>query len=252
MASRVVDTLLRYGGDLDSGCASTRARLSSDEEVVAYLHSNPFALLVGVICQYGVSAEWAWGVPARLKGRLGHLDPVEIAGKPDAVRDAFRGPPALHRFVNTVPGWVVEAAGKVVAEYGGEAGAIWAGAPRAVEVTRRLRSFPGIGQKKASLAVLVLIRDLHRPIRGLEGSDIAYDVHLRRVFLRTGLARSDDRNEMVSAARRAHPEWPGALHRPAWYVGRRWCHSGLPRCAECVLSSCCPGLVEEGTPVQGP
>ena len=53
----------------------------------------------------------------------------------------------------------------------------------------RLDAFDGIGQKKAAMAVEILERDLRVSIKDLQGSDIAYDVHLRRVFLRTGLAR---------------------------------------------------------------
>jgi hypothetical protein len=38
------------------------------------------------------------------------------------------------------------------------------------------------------MAVEILARDLGIPLREMSGSDVAYDVHLRRVFLRTGLA----------------------------------------------------------------
>jgi len=39
--------------------------------------------------------------------------------------------------------------------------------------------------KKAAMAVEMLERDLGVPVRDMGGSDIAYDVHARRVFLRT-------------------------------------------------------------------
>jgi endonuclease III len=55
------------------------------------------------------------------------------------------------------------------------------------------------------------------------GGDIAYDVHVRRVFLRTGLASRDEVTHMVVVARALNPERPGALDLPAWDVGRRWC-----------------------------
>jgi len=42
-------------------------------------------------------------------------------------------------------------------------------------------AFSGIGQKKAAMAVEILERDLGVTIRELKGSDIAYDVHVRRV-----------------------------------------------------------------------
>ena len=54
----------------------------------------------------------------------------------------------------------------------------------------------------------------------LAGSDIAYDVHVRRVMLRTGLAERDEVNHMVDAARLANPERPGALDLPMWEMLR--------------------------------
>jgi hypothetical protein len=39
--------------------------------------------------------------------------------------------------------------------------------------------------------------------------DIAYDIHVRRVFLRTGLAQWDDLDHMlVAIAREANPDRP--------------------------------------------
>src|SRR6266702_1972385 len=58
------------------------------------------------------------------------------------------------------------------------------------------------------------------PVKNMERGDIAYDVHVRRVFLRTRLADRDDRNHMIAVARQLHPARPGALDLPAWRVGR--------------------------------
>jgi hypothetical protein len=51
-----------------------------------------------------------------------------------------------------------------------------------------------------------LERDLHVPIADLSGSDVACDVHLRRVFMRTGLAEHDNVDHMVAVARSLHPD----------------------------------------------
>jgi endonuclease III len=115
----------------------------------------------------------------------------------------------------------------------------------------RFDEFPGIGQKKAAMAVEILERDLHVPLTDLSGSDIAYDVHVRRVFMRTGLAVRDDVGHMVAVARTLYPQRPGALDNPAWDVGRRWCHRGSPDCASCPLLVACPRLVERGDAVHG-
>ncbi len=70
------------------------------------------------------------------------------------------------------------------------------------------------------MAVEILARDFGIPIHDISGIDIAYDVHLRRVFLRAGLAEHDDVTHMVNVARTLHPERPGALDLPAWDMGR--------------------------------
>lgn len=100
-------------------------------------------------------------------------------------------------------------------EYGGDAERIWNDDPTAEDLRRRLERFQGIGQKKAAMAVEILERQRGTVIRRLEGSDIAFDVHVRRVFLRTGIAERDDQQHMVEAARRLHP-------------GPTWC-ARLPR-----------------------
>jgi endonuclease III len=116
---------------------------------------------------------------------------------------------------------------------------------------QRLDRFPGIGQKKAAMAVEILDRDLGVSIRELDGSDIAYDVHVRRVFLRTGLAEYDDLDHMIDVARRAYPERPGAIDMPAWLIGRQWCHAGLPDCPACVLRDVCPKDIDRANAVRG-
>lgn len=68
------------------------------------------------------------------------------------------------------------------------------------------------------MAVEILERDLKVPIRAMQHSD-AFDIHVRRVFLRTGLAELDDIDHMVEVARLLHPERLGALDDPSWRIG---------------------------------
>jgi uncharacterized HhH-GPD family protein len=216
-----------------------------------FLIANPFAFLLAVIFDQGIIAERAWAAPYELQRRLGHLDPVRIANDPDGLADAIREPPMLQRFIHTIPQWVVAASKRVITDYHGDAGRIWGDRPTADELTTRLEAFQGIGQKKAAMAVEMLERDLKVEIRELHHTDIAYDVHVRRVFLRTGLANRDDRDHMVEAGRRLHPARPGAIDFPMWLVGRRWCRPGVPLCSECPLFEVCPRLVDRAADVRG-
>lgn len=139
----------------------------------------------------------------------------------------------------------------MITDYAGDVANLWRDEPTAVELRRRLEAFPGIGQKKAAMAVEILARDLHKPIQALTGSDVAYDVQLRRVFLRSGLVDTDDPERMISIARALHPERPGALDFPAWDIGRRWCHPQQPACPTCPLNTACARLIERRASARG-
>jgi endonuclease III len=101
------------------------------------------------------------------------------------------------------------------------------------------------------MAAEILARDLGKPLRDMSGGDIAYDVHVRRVFLRAGLAEHDEVNHMVAAARALNPDRPGALDLPAWDTGRRWCRPVNPDCPVCPLNRVCPRLIDKASSVRG-
>lgn len=243
----VVRALLAHGDDL---AGRPPANAAPDPEADAFLRSDPFAFLVAVVLCQGITAERAWSSPWLLRRRLGHLDPVRMVADPEAVRAAIAEPPCIHRYVVNTPRWVVAAAQRVLDDYDGRAAAIWDDEPTATELQRRLQAFDGIGQKKAAMAAEILERDFGVPLREVTGSDVAYDVHLRRVFLRSGLADADDLAHIVDQARRAHPERPGALDLPAWDVGRHWCRPRDPDCPACPLAGACPQLVDAAADVR--
>jgi uncharacterized HhH-GPD family protein len=215
------------------------------------IHEDDFAFLLAVISDMGIKAERAWAIPYELRERLGYLTPQELVADPEPVRAAFQQEPKLHRFVNNVPAWLVQAAQIVLLRYEGDAGRIWSDAPTAAMLRKRLEEFPGIAQKKAAMAVELLARYRGVSLQDLSGSDIAYDVHVRRVFLRTGLAQRDDVKHMVAVARALCPERPGALDTPTWDVGRRWCRPTGPDCVACPLKAVCPRLIDCASHIKG-
>lgn len=250
-AEAVGRALLAHADTLADQLKSGTVPFTPDPVADALIREDPFAFLLAVISDMGIRAERAWALPFLLRTRLGYLSPGGIAANPEAVHAAVQQAPKLHRFVNIVPDWLVQAAHIVLNLYDGDAGRLWSDAPTAVELRRRLEAFPGIGQKKAAMAVEILARDLGKPLRELTGSDVAYDVHLRRVFLRTGLAQHDAVDHMVAVARALYPNRPGALDLPAWDIGRRWCRPVDPDCRTCPLTMACPRLIERGSRVRG-
>jgi endonuclease III len=150
----------------------------------------------------------------------------------------------LHRFKRTVPGWVVSAGVLVRDEYGGRAERIWAPGSHTLDVVERLRMFPGIGRKKSVMATEILRRHLGVELEGEECGQVAYDVQVRRVFLRSGLAAEDTPEAIEEAAARACPEAPGTLDLAAWLIGRETCRPRVPQCDACRLGDVCPRLTD--------
>jgi endonuclease III len=76
-----------------------------------------------------------------------------------------------------------------------------------------------------------------------------FDIHVRRVFLRTGIARYDEQTHMVRRARELNPARPGALDQPAWWLGHEWCRASDPRCSACPIERSCPKLIDRAVDV---
>jgi uncharacterized HhH-GPD family protein len=248
---RIVTALLEFDQSGPDQEGAGPPSFTPDVQANQLIFDDPFAFLLGVIFDQNIPAQRAWQAPYELRSRLGHLDPARMMKEPQAVHSAINMPPALHRYVDRVPTWVVDAARIVTDQYDGDAANIWRSDPTAREVHQRLDAFPGIGQKKAAMAVEMLVRNLGVNIREMQGSDIGYDFHVRRVFLATGLAEFDDPNHMVAVARSANPNRPGQIDLPAWRIGRKWCHAKVPDCQSCPLRSVCPKKIDAAAMVRG-
>lgn len=251
-AETVAGALLAFGDELDAIEASRLSTvLTNNAPANDFLISDDWAFLCGVICDYQMPADRAWATPFNLAQRMGGWSVDIIAHNPDRVRDSFLGPPAIHRFPNQTSGFVVDGARRVLDAYEGDAGSVWRGSPTARDLQARLQEFKGISQKKAAMAVEILYAQLGVEITEMWGSDIAYDVHVRRVMLRAGLAQRDTVTHMVERARELHPERPGALDLPMWEIGRTWCHKTNPECDACAIADVCPRDVAAAASVKG-
>lgn len=224
------------------GVVQIGGAFTSDPDADAFVRTRPEAFLIGVLFTQGIPAERAWAGPWLLAQRLGHFDLARLADERDAVAAAVAASPALHRFVRTVPRWISSAATRVLDQYGGDAGAIWRDGSRVAEVAERLRAFDGIGEKKAAMATEILVRHLGKRLAGLEDGCVAYDIHVRRVFLRAGLVSEDSPQAVGAAARRICPEDPGSLDLATWLIGREQCRPSNPRCDMCLLGPVCPRM----------
>jgi uncharacterized HhH-GPD family protein len=242
--ARVAAALAAYARELDeTGAVQVGTAFTDIPEADGLIRRSPEAFVLGVLFTQGIPAERAWAGPWLLRGRLGHLDLRRMAAHPEEVDRALGTPPALHRFRHTLPRWISAASARILDVYAGDATRIWSPGSTVLEVTGRLSAFDGIGPKKAAMAVELLTRRLGVPLDAQECGTVAYDVHVRRVFLRAGLVSEDSRAAVAAAAAFACPQAPGSLDLATWLVGRTWCRPRVAACDDCRLGQACPRRV---------
>lgn len=216
-----------------------------DAENRKLVASNPFAFLVAVAFDRGMPWRKAWQIPMAIH-RKGLLEPKLLAKMTEPeLAELLDGLPVRPRYGTARGARTLSDAARLVSHrFGGDASAIWKDASPA-EVEKILQQeIYGLGAGIASMTTRILYDDFSC-FRGQESQiDIKPDVHVLRVFQRTGLIDSkSDEDGAVRAARRLSPSFPGALDRPAWRIGQLWCHATQPDCTACWLTAVCPRRV---------
>ena len=242
--------LLAHADALARELVTGKSEFSPNAPATTFIRHDGFAFVLAIVAAVGVPAGQAWGLPYLLSERLGGLSPALLAGNPAAVHAAVAQPPPLHRFATVIPDWLVQTAEIVLARYGGLAARLWHDEPTAMELRRRLEAFPGVGPKRAAAAVEILARDLRVPLRPLSGNDVARNPDLRRVLLRSGLARQDEVSHMVAVAGALDRSRAAVVGVPAWDIGRRWCYPADPDCPACPLRGACARRIRAGPRVR--
>ncbi|MFN8102887.1 MAG: HhH-GPD-type base excision DNA repair protein [Acidimicrobiia bacterium] len=136
----------------------TALHFTDDDAANRLLAGNGFALLVGMLLDQQFPMERAFAGPALLQERLGgDLSPaVVLATGEQDLAEAFRGPPAVHRYWASMAKRTRSLAERIATDYGGDADSVWTTAADADELYRRLRALPGYGEAKARVFVGVL------------------------------------------------------------------------------------------------
>lgn len=132
--------------------------ITGDAEADALLDQSSFALLVGMLLDQQIAMETAFTGPAKLRDRLGSLDPAGIAAlEPEKLVEVMKQTPSVHRFPGSMAGRLQSLASAIVDEWGGDTAAIWTqGDPDGAEVLRRLKALPGFGEQKAKIFLALL------------------------------------------------------------------------------------------------
>ena len=152
---------------------------------------------------------------------------------------------SLHRFNDAMAEIFYKAVWRLKTQYGGDASRIWSNNPSSAAVVYRFLEFDGVGVKIATMAANILARQFKVPFSDYYSIDISPDVHVFRVFRRTGLTKSDaTRDAVIYKARELCPEFPGITDAACWRIGRGFCHASSPDCDHCPVTEYCPKLID--------
>jgi uncharacterized HhH-GPD family protein len=132
--------------------------ITDDPAADELLSSDPLALLIGMLLDQQVAMETAFAGPLKVRERVGSLDAATLAHyDADAFAEAFKTPPAVHRYPGSMAGRVQALCAAVEQDWGGDASAIWTrDEPNGVEVLKRLKALPGFGDQKAKIFLALL------------------------------------------------------------------------------------------------
>jgi uncharacterized HhH-GPD family protein len=156
--------------------------LPVDDEANALLTRNALALLIAMLLDQQVPLERAFSAPRDLVARLGHEPTAdELADyNPEKLAAVFGERPALHRFPKSMAARTQELARLIVADYGGDAAALWTTATSGAELLTRVSALPGFGAQKTKIFVALLGKQLGvqppgwREAAGAFGADGSY------------------------------------------------------------------------------
>lgn len=133
-------------------------RITDDPAADGLLTENPLALLIGMLLDQQVAMETAFAGPLKIRDRIGALDAATIAGHdPEALAEAFKTSPAVHRFPGSMAARVQSLCQALVDDWGGDAAALWTrDDPDGPTVLKRLKALPGFGDQKARIFLALL------------------------------------------------------------------------------------------------
>jgi uncharacterized HhH-GPD family protein len=132
--------------------------ITDDTAADELLSDDPLALLIGMLLDQQVAMETAFAGPLKIRERIGSLAAANLAAyDADAFAEAFKTPPAVHRYPGSMAARVQALCAAVEQEWGGDAAAIWTrGEPTGAEVLTRLKVLPGFGEQKAKIFLALL------------------------------------------------------------------------------------------------
>jgi uncharacterized HhH-GPD family protein len=144
-----------------SGAGVDRLPFTGDDEADRLLVEEPIALLIGFELDQQVPLQKAFSGPLELKRRIGTLDARVIADMdPEALDEAFRRRPALHRFPGNMARRTQDLARVIATDFDNDASRVWSEATDGKDLERRLNALPGFGDMKVKTMIAILGKQL--------------------------------------------------------------------------------------------
>ena len=135
--------------------------ITGDPAADRVLDDSAFALVVGMMLDQQYPMEHAFRGPAKVKERLGSIDPAAVASAdPDEFAELAARTPAVHRFPGAMAARMQELARIVEETYDGDASRIWTEAKDARDLLKRVMALPGFGKQKAQIFMALLAKQL--------------------------------------------------------------------------------------------
>ena len=210
------------------------------DELLNDLKNYPHAFVLACIMDRGMKAEKAWLIPYKIYKEIGDFKLSQLSRLSlDDFKKIFRKK-NLHRYKEKMAEYFYLGLKKIQQEYKGDASNIWKNKPSSSTVVMRFLEFKGVGPKIATMAANILAREFKIPMKDYSCIDISPDVHVKRVFKRTGLIKMENDDILIYCARELYPKYPGIFDWPAWEIGKNYCHSKKPDCEKCCLNKYCP------------
>ena len=144
-----------------AGPTVDRLTFTGDDEADRLLVEEPIALLIGFELDQQVPLQKAFSGPLELRKRIGTLDAATIAEMdPEVLDEAFRRPPALHRFPGNMARRTQDLCRVIATEFGNDARRVWSEATDGKDLERRLKGLPGFGEMKVQTMIAILGKQL--------------------------------------------------------------------------------------------
>lgn len=138
---------------------ATEIHLAQQDEADELLGRSPLAALVGMLLDQQIPMEWAFTGPRTILDRIGgdDLDAHRIAVyDPEEFAALVSEKLTVHRYPGSMAKRVQQLCQFLVAEYAGQAAAVWEGAATGAELLRRPQALPGFGKQKSQIFLALL------------------------------------------------------------------------------------------------